>query len=332
LVGLAFGRITSAQEAQPAAAGGISAEQMAKANNPLADMNALNFQDSWVPAIRGLPDDYLNTLNLRPVMVAGRHIIRATIPLTTAPLGGGPYASGLGDINIFDAIKLTGSGSKTDIAVGPLLVLPSATDQALGQGKWQAGGAVVAIHPLPGGSLLGALITYQTDFAGDQARPDTSILAAQPIVTLSTGGGYYARSSATWVFDLENGRALVPFGIGVGRVFKGLGGVVNAFIEPQIHRLQQGRRPARLPALHGPPLAVVEEAEGLGGAVSARARPDTAHPEVVGDRHSGGERMRLTTQLGWRVALLPRHGLPTFRHFLSRCWQAGGASRTPLSQ
>ena len=135
-VGLACGSVAAAQEPQPAAAGGISAEQMAKVNNPLADMNSLNFQNSWIPAIRGLPDDSINTMNLRPVMVAGRQIIRATVPLTTAPLGGGAYASGLGDISIFDAIKLTGDGSKTEVAIGPLLFFPSATDDALGQGKW----------------------------------------------------------------------------------------------------------------------------------------------------------------------------------------------------
>jgi hypothetical protein len=247
-IGLLWGSAAASQDGQPApsasppavAAGGITAEQMAKANNPLADMNALNFQNSWISAIRGVPNDYINTMNVRPVMVAGRQVIRATIPLTTAPLGGGPYASGVGDINIFDAIKLTGEGSKTDVAIGPLLVVPSATDDALGQGKWQAGGAVVAIHPLSGGSLLGALITYQTDFAGDSARSGTSILASQPIVTLSMGGGYYARSSAVWVFDLENSRVLMPFGIGVGRVFKGLGGVVNAFIEPQFTVYSKG--------------------------------------------------------------------------------------------
>jgi hypothetical protein len=113
VIGLARATVAAAQEppphatSPPAEATGISAEQMAKANNPLADMNGLNFHDYWSSAIRGLPDDYSNTLNLRGVMVAGRQIIRATVPVTTAPLGGGPYASGLGDISIFDAIKLT---------------------------------------------------------------------------------------------------------------------------------------------------------------------------------------------------------------------------------
>lgn len=248
LIGITCGPGAAAQEAQPpqaaspktAATGEISAEQMAKSNNPLADMNALNLHNYWMSAIRGVPDDSINTMNLRGVMVVGRQIVRATVPLTTAPLGGGLYASGLGDINVFDAIRLTADGAKTDVAVGPLLVVPSATDNALGQGKWQAGGAAVVMHPLAGGSMVGALVTYQTDFAGDAARAGTSVAAVQPILTLGMGGGLYARSTGIWVFDLENNRALIPFGIGIGRVFKGMGGIINVFVEPQFTMYSKG--------------------------------------------------------------------------------------------
>ena len=245
---LSLGSVATAQETPPPAttAGGVSAAELAKANNPLADMNALNLQDSWVPTISGAPGDHANTMNVRPVVVAGRQIIRATIPLATQPTSGGAYASGLGDINVFDAIMLTSEGAGTDVAVGPLLVLPTATSDALGQGKWQAGGAAVAIHPLPGGSVVGALVTYQTSFAGDSDRPGTSILAAQPLATMGMGGGYYFRSTAVWVFDFKNDRALVPIGMGIGRAFKGLGGVVNAFIEPQFTVYAKG---AQQPAL-----------------------------------------------------------------------------------
>jgi hypothetical protein len=82
MIGLSPGSLALAQDAPPAAAapppaaaaatGGISAKQMAEANNPLADMNVRNFQNSWISAIRGVPDDYINTMNLRPVMVAGK--------------------------------------------------------------------------------------------------------------------------------------------------------------------------------------------------------------------------------------------------------------------
>ena len=251
--GLALALIASAGAAQeppgapapaapPAAPGHgqLTAEQLAKANNPLSEMNALNLHEYWTPSIRGVPDETSNTFDLRGVVVAGRQIIRATVPLVTAPVGSGSYASGLGDISIFDAILVNGEASKTQLGVGPLLVIPSATDDHLGQGKWQAGGAVVVMHPLPGGSLLGALVTYQTDFAGDGERAHTSVMVVQPIVTVAMGGGFYFRSSAVCAFDFENSRELVPLGLGVGRAFKGLGGVVNVFLEPQFTVYSRG--------------------------------------------------------------------------------------------
>jgi len=224
----------------PGASGGVSAAQLANANNPLADMNAFNFQNYYAPILYGSPDSNSNTLDLRPVVVSGRQIIRATLPVSSVPIGNGRYQSGLGDFSIFDAIKLTGAGAKTDLAVGPLLVAPTATDHALGQGKWQAGIAGVAIHPLPGGSLLGTLATWQHSFAGQSERPDAQVVTFQPIGTFSIGGGYYFRTSAVWLFDIPNEKYLIPLGLGLGKVFKVQGAVVNAFIEPQFSAYHNG--------------------------------------------------------------------------------------------
>jgi hypothetical protein len=202
-------------------------------------MNAFNFHNYFLPTFQDIPNANANTLFLRPVMVAGRHIIRATLPISSVPTAAG-QVSGLGDFNIFDAIKLTGTGARTDIAVGPLLAMPTATHDALGSGRWQAGAAAVFIHPLTGGSLIGGLVTYQTDFAGDSARAGTSFMAVQPIVTLSIGGGYYFRSSAIATLDFENDRYLVPFGLGVGKVFRTGTVMTNAFIEPQFTVFSDG--------------------------------------------------------------------------------------------
>ena len=78
-------------------AGGVSASQLANANNPLADMNAFNFQNYYSPTLYGVPNSVSNTLDLRPVVVSGRQIIRVTLPVTTVPTGSGNYQSGLGD-------------------------------------------------------------------------------------------------------------------------------------------------------------------------------------------------------------------------------------------
>jgi hypothetical protein len=223
----------STTQAPHSAGGGVSAAQLANANNPLSNMNAFNFQNYFAPTLYGVPDSNSNTLNLRPVIVSGRQIIRATLPVSTVPAGGGTYQTGLGDFNIFDAIKLTGENAKTEFAVGPLLVAPTATDHLLGQGKWQAGAAAVAIHPMTGGSLLGALATWQHSFAGESDRPTAQVVTFQPISTFSIGGGYYVRSTGVLVFDIPNERYLVPVGLGVGKVFKVEKAVVNAFVEPQ---------------------------------------------------------------------------------------------------
>jgi hypothetical protein len=227
-------------QAQEAAKGGVSAAELAKANNPLADANAINFQNYFMPSLQGLPDASVDLFLLRPVMVAGRQIIRGTIPFQTSPTGLLSYDSGIGDINVFDAILLTGPEAKTMIGVGPLLVMPTASSDALGAGKWQAGAAAVVVRPLAGGSMLAGLVTWQTDFAGDADRAGTDFLTAQPVAILQIGAGFYVRSTGLMTFDLENEKYLVPFGVGIGKVFKVGRTVVNGFLEPQFSVYAKG--------------------------------------------------------------------------------------------
>ena len=60
-----------AQESPNHREGGVSAEEMAKANNPLAEANALNFQNYFYPSLQGAPGASANVLLLRPVMFSG---------------------------------------------------------------------------------------------------------------------------------------------------------------------------------------------------------------------------------------------------------------------
>jgi hypothetical protein len=173
-------------------------------------------------------------------MVKGRHIVRATLPVVTVPRGEDDYASGLGDFNVFDAIRLSQADAATQYGVGPMLVVPTATDDQLGSGKWQVGFAAVGLRLLPGGSVLGGLVTFQTDFAGDGDRSGTALATLQPVATIGIGKGHYLRSSAIWLLDLENDRYLIPFGIGIGRVVPVGATVLNAFLEPQIAVYERG--------------------------------------------------------------------------------------------
>ena len=219
--------------------GGPSPEELAKANNPLADANALNFQNYYGSSLYGLTDQTNDSFLLRPVIVSGQQIIRMTLPVNTVP-SNSTSVSGLGDFNVFDAFVLSPKGATMQYGVGPMLVVPTATRDETGQGKWQIGAAGVLVSPLPGGSMFAGLVTWQTDFAGPSDRAHTNFLTAQPIGIFQVGGGFYLRSSGLWTRDFENNRTLIPFGLGAGKIFRMGKTLVNAFAEPQFTIYHKG--------------------------------------------------------------------------------------------
>jgi hypothetical protein len=225
-----------------------SAEVVAQSNNPLSDLTAFNVNEYYASGLYDA-DAVGNVLNMQGVLIPARrhmrlyHIVRATLPIETVPVNSTSYSSGLGDFAIQDAFKFSKPGAKTEWGLGPLLVMPTATSDALGAGKWQAGGAVVVMRLLPGGSVAGGVATWQTDFAGDSDRPGTNLATFQPAVALAVGEtGFYVSSSPIWTFDFENDRYLVPFSLGVGRVFLVGGTIVNVTVEPQVTVYHKGEQ------------------------------------------------------------------------------------------
>jgi hypothetical protein len=234
-----------------------SAEDIAKSNNPLADLIGFNLNEYYVTGLYDA-DAVANTLNLQGVVIPVRrhmhlfHILRATLPVATVPAGSAAYDSGFGDLTLQDAFKFGRPGAKTEFGIGPLLVVPTASSTSLGSGKWQAGAAVVVIRLLEGGSVVGGLVTWQTDFAGDSARPGTNLATLQPTVALALGrSGYYISSSSISTFDFENHRYLVPFSLGVGKVFTVGKTIVNVTMEPQVTVYHKGEQQPTLQLFFG---------------------------------------------------------------------------------
>ncbi|GAA5784788.1 hypothetical protein [Chitiniphilus shinanonensis] len=220
--------------AQPALAD--DAETANKSNNPLNPAPGLNFQDYYTPTLYG-SDKHTNDFLLRgtlPVMpnslVGVPQIFRLTMPLSTRPDPEGGYKTGLGDINLFDIFLLhTGA---IEVGVGPLLTLPTASNDELGTGKWQGGLAAVVISPSPK-RLLGGLLQWQQSFAGDDDRPDVGSVTFQPFGIFNLPHGWYVRSTGIWTFDIEHGNYYIPIGLGGGKVWKEGRTIMNLFVEPQ---------------------------------------------------------------------------------------------------
>lgn len=163
-----------------------------EANNPLTPKITINLHNYFVPELEGLDDRYANQFLLRGLIPSdffgAAQLFRFTLPVATAPEFPDGYTTGLGDLTLMDMFVLPKVG-ETTFAAGPLLVLPTASDDLLGAGKWQAGAAGVVISPQSWG-LLGGLVTYQASFAGDEDREDVSLLTVQPIVNFNLSNGF----------------------------------------------------------------------------------------------------------------------------------------------
>lgn len=217
---------------------GPSAEELAAANNPLADIRAFNLQNYYTPNLNGLPNETSNAFWMRFATPTGRFLWRASLPVRTVPSAGLPI-SGIGDFDVFGAYLAVQKPDLT-FGVGPQLVAPTADRDELGTGKWQMGLASV-VFAMPSPQLqYGGLITWQTSIGGDEDRADTSVMAAQVFGMWQLGGGTYLRSAPTWVFNLKTGDYNVPFGFGIGKVVKVDKIVFNIFIEPQFTVLVEG--------------------------------------------------------------------------------------------
>lgn len=224
-------------EGHDSAAAGADAK-VVNANNPLANVVSFNLQNYYYASLYGT-DDSTNTAWLRYTQPFGRWLMRASLPISTVPTAESQDpVSGLGDFNVFLAYLVTDPSSPKQFGVGPLLAAPTATDDALGSDVWQAGAAAVYFNTSSNITQWGALVTYQTSFAGD--GDDTSTAVFQPFTYFQLGKGTYLRAAPQWVFNLETNSYSVPIGLGIGQVIKKDNKVFNIFIEPQWTILHDG--------------------------------------------------------------------------------------------
>jgi hypothetical protein len=222
----------------------------AQANNPLANMTALNFHNYYIPKLTDAPDDmYLNNAWVRfaKPFAKGRLLLRVSVPLNTIGIpdnttGIVTSTNGLGDINAFVSYNFVSKPTAT-VGIGPLISAPTATENSLGAEKWQGGLAFVAFIAKSPVFQFGGLITWQTSFAGNEDRANTNMMGVQPFYFFQLGKGTYLRGAPIWAFDIENNSYHVPFALGIGKVVKVGNTVFNLFVEPQYSLLHQGTQP-----------------------------------------------------------------------------------------
>ncbi|HZD32167.1 MAG TPA: neuromedin U [Candidatus Angelobacter sp.] len=219
----------SAQVATPPAnAEAAATEALAKATqNPVASLISVPIQNNSNFAY-GPYDRTQDVLNIQPVIPAGIStnwmlITRIIQPIVWQPYPdqntGGEY--GLGDMNptFFLSPKKPG---KLIWGVGPTFIIPTATNDILGQGKFSLGPSVVVLTQ-PGHWTIGALANNVWSVAGSGTRPPVNQFLLQYFVNYNLKKGWYITSApiltANWRATSGNVWT-VPFGGGVGRIMK----------------------------------------------------------------------------------------------------------------
>ncbi len=223
-----------ATEQTPAAATNSDALRKA-AQNPIASLISVPVQNNNNFGIGpdGRIQDVLNVQPVIPVRVSQNwnlisRIITPIIyqPTISQPLipGGQPVnqgAYGFGDLNPSFFLS-PAKPHKIIWGAGTAIVLPTATNQLLGQGKWSMGPSVVVLAQ-PGKWTLGGLVNNVFSFTGQSGRQDVNQMLFQYFINYNLKKGWYLTwqptLTANWE-DSNGGRWVVPVGGGVGRIMK----------------------------------------------------------------------------------------------------------------
>lgn len=218
---LAEGTLTSGQNAESE-----SDEALLKAaQNPVADLISVPILNTTNVGISPYGRSQ-NVLSFQPVIPWNISenwmlISRIILPLTWQPYperkSGGEF--GLGDMtpSFFVAPRKPGA---VIWGAGPALVVPTATSQLLGQGKFALGPSVVVLAQ-PGQWTVGALVSNVWSVAGSGGRPPVNRMTLQYFLAYNLPRDWYLTAAPILVADWRaqaGDRWLVPVGGGVGKL------------------------------------------------------------------------------------------------------------------
>ena len=203
-------------------------------NNPVADIWALNFQFNRY-YLQGKATDKTrkqDVMNFQPVLPIHltrewNLITRPVFPFLFSspdfqPGDGWDDTSGFGDIALVSLLSPADLSSGFIWGAGPTFIFPTASKDALGQGKYQTGPAAVGLY-MGKSWIFGSLAQQWWSFAGDNDRKSTSQANIQYFIQYVFGKSWQIGMAPNilidWKADRED-RFTVPIGLGIGKTVR----------------------------------------------------------------------------------------------------------------
>ena len=197
------------------------------AQNLIANLISVPFQNNTSFGV-GPWDRTQNIMNFQPVIPFDLNqnwlvVSRTILPVIYQPPLTVESANrfGFGDLNpqFFFVPK---NNSKWTWGVGPVFLLPTATSNSLGTGKWGIGPTAVVVYT-SALWVIGALANNIWSVAGDSDRANVSQFLLQPFINYNLADGWYLVTApiitANWMADSGN-QWTIPIGGGFGKLFK----------------------------------------------------------------------------------------------------------------
>lgn len=197
----------------------------AASQNPVADMISLPLKNKF-NFDRGAKDAFGYTLEMQPALPVslGRYnlINRFILPVQhqEAAYQGMDDEFGLGDLT-YQAFFSPQEIGDFVWGTGPAFIIPTNTDDSLGNDKWSAGPAFVLLK-IAKPWVSGFLAQHFWDFAGDDDASTVNLSSLQYFVNYNFPD-FYINTSPTMTYNWHADSSdawTVPLGAGVGKIFR----------------------------------------------------------------------------------------------------------------
>lgn len=210
--------------AQETASGaGDSADLAKKLANPVADLISVPIQFNFDTPFGPENADRV-TANIQPVIPFSiapdwNLISRTIVPViyAEAPAAVLDDEFGLGDVT--QSVFFSPKQGSPIWGGGPVLLLPTATDDTLGREKWGAGPTGVVLWQNDGWTY-GALANHIWSFAGDDERGEVNATFVQPFVAYTFPTATTITLNTETTYDWTEDQWTVPINLTVTQVMK----------------------------------------------------------------------------------------------------------------